>query len=243
MKFKEKLLQIKNRFSNHPITGWLTKHRRPLLIFLGIILLTALALILLPLLKPAKISLYTATYQVETQTTFGDVYHNQAEKVIVSHFNGLYKSERFVNEIALLESTYNTPEGFVLCSHNEGFDCQRLGDALIKNVGRPPKIKGLKKSSPVAKKINIENQDRPCHETTYALPTATDKNAPIQDLTASVCLDDELQIPLTASFTARYRVNDITELKDLTIGKSRTLTGLNTAPNLSVSDFVAPTAK
>lgn len=245
MKLKEKLLQIKKRLFSHPIIGWLTKHRRPFLVSLSVVLLTTLALILFLTLKPTKTPPYTATYRVETQTTFGDIYQNQTEKVIVSRLGSSWKSERFVNDIALLASTYNTPEGFSFCSQNEDedFDCRRLGDALTKNVGRPPKIDGLKKSSPISQKINIAGQDRACHETTYTLPTATDPNALIQNLTASVCLDDKLQIPLTASLTAHYRVNDITELKDLTIEQTRTLTNLDIAPTLSTSDFIAPTPK
>lgn len=226
MKFKE-LLKIKNR--------------RLLLIGLGVVLLSALALTLFLKLKPVKVPPYTATYLVETMTTFGDINNYQSEKVIVSRLGNLWKSERFVNDIALLESTYNTPEGgYVLCSQNGDFDCKKLGDALTKNVGHPPKVEGLKISRPTAMKINIAGEDRSCRETTYTFPTASDKNASIQDLTASVCIDNELQIPLTAGFTAHYRINDITEIKDLTIEQTRTLTDLNTTPNLSSSDFTAP---
>ena len=223
MKFKEKLLQIKNCIANHRVTLWPAKHRRLLFILLGIILLTTLALTLFVMARPIKVPPYIATYQVETQTTFGDIYNQQIEKIVVSHFNSLYKSERFVNDIALLESTYNTPDGFILCSQNEDFNCRRLGDALTKNV-------------------YVAGQDRPCRETTYTLPTASDKNTSIQNLTASVCLDDKLQIPLEASFTAHYRVNDITEFKDLTIDQARIITDLNINPTLSPSDFTAPAA-
>ena len=242
MKFKEKLLQIKNCIANHRVTLWPAKHRRLLFILLGIILLTTLALTLFVMARPIKVPPYIATYQVETQTTFGDIYNQQIEKIVVSHFNSLYKSERFVNDIALLESTYNTPDGFILCSQNEDFNCRRLGDALTKNVGKPPKVEGLKKSLSVAKKVYVAGQDRPCRETTYTLPTASDKNTSIQNLTASVCLDDKLQIPLEASFTAHYRVNDITEFKDLTIDQARIITDLNINPTLSPSDFTAPAA-
>lgn len=218
-----------------------TKNRRLVFIILGVLLLSALALTLFIKFKPVKVPPYTATYQVDTQITFGDINNYQTEKVVVSRLDNLWKSERFVNDIALLESTYNTPEGgYILCSQNEDFDCKKLGDALTKNVGRPPKIDGLKISRAVTQKINIAGEDRSCRETTYTLPTASDKKASIQDLTASVCIDDKLQIPLTASLTARYRVNDITEIKNLTIEQTRTLTDLNTAPNLSPSDFTAP---
>lgn len=232
MKFKEKFSQI------------LIKHRRPLLVSLGSVLFLALALALfLRLKKPVPIPPYIATYTLETQTTFGNIKHSQTEKIVVSHLDNLYKSSRFVRDIALLESTYNTPDGFTLCLHNENIDCKRLGDALTKSVGRPPRIKGLKKSSRTAKMVNIEGNDRPCHETTYSLPTAIDKNALIQNLTATVCLDDQLQIPLTASFTAHYRISDITKLEDFTIEQSRTVINLDTAPVLSASDFTAPEAK
>ncbi len=214
---------------------------RLIIIILGVFLITAIVIILFLTKRPIKVPPYTATYQVETQTTFGDIYNYQTEKVIVSHLEGLYKSERFVNDIALLESTYNNKDGFFLCSQNDEFDCKKLGDALTKNVGKPPKVEGLKISSPVAKKVYVAGGDRPCHETTYTLPTASDKNASIQNFTATVCLDDEFRIPLEASFTARYRVNDITQIKDLTIEQTRTLTDLNTTPNLSPSDFTAPT--
>ncbi len=243
MKFTEKLLQIKDQVSHHPITLRLVKRRRPLLIFLSIVLLTILALTLFLTLKSTNVSPYTATYQIETQITFGDVYNQQTEKVIVNHLNGLYKSQRFVNDIVLLESMHNTPEGFVRCSLNEDevFDCQRLGEALTKNIGRPPKVKGLQKSSPTSQKINLAGQDRPCQETTYTLPSAPDPNDPVQGLTATVCIDEQLHIPLTASFTIHYKVNDITQIKDLTVEQTRTITELNTTPNLSISDFAAPT--
>lgn len=245
MKIKEKLLQAKNKLTRHPITLWLVKHRRPLLISLAIILLAALGLVIFLKLKPVKVPPYTATYQVETKKTFGDIYQSQTEKVVVSRLGNSWKSERFVNDIALLESTYNTPDGFILCSHNEDedFDCQRLGDTLTKNIGNPPKIDGLQKSPPLSQKIDLETQIRSCQETTYTLPTATDKNALIQDLTASVCIDDNLLIPITARLIIHYRVNDITEIRDLTIEQTRILTSLDTAPTISASDFVAPSTK
>lgn len=215
---------------------------RLIIVILGVFLITAIVIILFLTKRPIKIPPYTATYQVNTQINFGDVYNYQTEKVIVSQLNGFYKSERFVNDIALLESTYNNKDGFFLCSQNDEFDCKRLGDTLTKNVGKPPKIEGLKISSSIAKTVYVSGGDRPCHETTYTLSAASDKNASIQDITATVCLDDKFRIPLEASFTARYHVNDITEIKSLTIKQTRTLTDLNTTPNLSPSDFTAPTA-
>lgn len=242
MKIKEKLIQVRNKLAHHPIIIWSVKHRRPLLISAGVILLASLGLVLFLKLKPIKISPYTATYQVETKTTFGEIYQYRTEKIIVNRLGNSWKTERLVNDIGLLESTYNTPEGYTLCSQNEDFDCQRLGDALTKNIDRPPKIDGLNISRPVTQKINFAGTDRSCRETTYTLPAATDKNALLQDLTATVCLDEQLRLPLTTSLTVRYRVNDITEVRDLTIEQTRTLTDLNLTPNLSESDFTAPAA-
>lgn len=213
-----------------------------MLLILGIIIAATIIFILfLVLNRTTKIIPYIATYQVDTTFTFGDITNYQNEKIIISHLDGRYKSEHFVNDIALLKATYNTPDGgFIFCSQNEAFDCQRLGDALSKNVGRPPKIDGLQKSSPIAQQINIAGIDRSCHETTYTLPAATDKNAFLQKLTATVCIDDELKIPLIAILTVDYRINDITQYRDLNINQTRTLTELDLTPSLSPSDFAAP---